>query len=363
MNEKIRTWVFLRPNLPHIMGMRFAALTPAQDRSLHELRQGRAIRLELGRARALRCDPIDTSATIKLRDGGYLLVSGARAEALGYDHAPLVLPIDPSAGDDQLTFLVTSKTHVDLEPLQTPAFAANLVDFAKQGRMIPAFYISEMSQGDEEDLLSLDVNDLELEMEAPPLRRVSTVPLPLHVGDAHIETRALLFEGGALREEALALQIGDMSSEPPLVRLHSACLTGDVFGSLRCDCGPQLNTALQTMADVGAGCLLYMPQEGRDTGLSNKLRAYALQDAGLDTIDADGTLGFESDERDFAFAAALLKHQGLERIRLMTNNPAKVSSLSAAGIEVVERVPLAIPAHTHNAAYLKTKAERAGHKL
>ena len=343
--------------------MRFATLSLVQDRALHELRQGRALCITLNSSASFRCDPVDSSAQVDLRPGGYLLVSGARAEALGYDHAPLALPIDATASSDQLAFLVTSTAHVALPALPTPDFAEDLIDLAKQGRLIPAFYLTQVQASKDGSLLTLAAQDLRPQMEISPLRRVSTVRLPLQVENRHIDTKALLFEGGPLREEALALQIGDVTAKPPLVRLHSACLTGDVFGSLRCDCGPQLHSALKAMAEDGAGCLLYMPQEGRDTGLSNKLRAYALQDAGLDTIDADGTLGFESDERDFTFAAALLKHQGLDRIRLMTNNPAKVASLRAAGIEVTQRIPLTIPAQTHSAAYLKTKEQRAGHKF
>ena len=179
-----------------------------------------------------------------------------------------------------------------------------------------------------------------------------------------MDTKALLFRGGPLNEDFVALHLGDPTAvDAPLVRLHSACLTGDVFGSLRCDCGPQLHKALHAMTSAEAGCLLYLPQEGRDTGLSNKLRAYALQESGLDTIDADATLGFDADERDFAVAAAMLRLMGLERIRLLSNNPEKVKGLGAHGIEVAERVPLIIPAHDHNAHYLHTKATRAGHQL
>ena len=144
--------------------MRFAALTPAQDRALHELRQGRALQLMLKGGQALRCEPIDTSAAISLRPDGYLLVSGARAQALGYDHQPLALPIEAAAGEDQLSFLVTSKTHVTLPPLETPAFAADLIDFAKQGRLIPAFYLSAFDAAEDQGLLSLEIGELELEM-------------------------------------------------------------------------------------------------------------------------------------------------------------------------------------------------------
>lgn len=147
-----------------------------------------------------------------------------------------------------------------------------------------------------------------------------------------------------------------------MARLHSACLTGDVLGSLKCDCGPQLRAAVAAIAAEG-GILLYLQQEGRGIGLMNKLRAYALQDQGFDTVDANLRLGFEAEERDFDLAAAMLRALGVTRIRLLTNNPAKTGALEDAGITVAERVPLALPANPHNAAYLATKRRRQGHQL
>ncbi len=147
------------------------------------------------------------------------------------------------------------------------------------------------------------------------------------------------------------------------MRLHSECLTGDVLGSLKCDCGPQLDAAIDAMADAGWGILLYLRQEGRGIGLVNKLRAYALQDQGFDTVDANLRLGFVDDERDFAVAAAMLKLLGQGEVRLLTNNPRKVAGLEAAGISVIEQVPLRIASNPHNAAYLETKKSRSGHRL
>ena len=148
------------------------------------------------------------------------------------------------------------------------------------------------------------------------------------------------------------------------MRVHSECLTGDVLGSLKCDCGPQLDAALAAIAASGWGILLYLRQEGRGIGLVNKLRAYALQDQGFDTVDANLRLGFADDERDFAVAARMLaKLLGAARIRLLTNNPRKVAALEAAGIEVVERVPLRAGEGPHNQAYLATKRDRSGHQL
>jgi GTP cyclohydrolase II len=163
--------------------------------------------------------------------------------------------------------------------------------------------------------------------------------------------------------EHVALIIGAPNGSPPLVRLHSECLTGDVLGSLKCDCGPQLDAALRLIAANGWGVLLYLRQEGRGIGLINKLRAYQLQDQGFDTVDANTRLGFAVDARDFGTAARMLSLIGQDRIRLLTNNPEKVARLQAAGINVIERVPHKLPPNPHNARYLDTKRDRTGHAL
>jgi GTP cyclohydrolase II len=163
--------------------------------------------------------------------------------------------------------------------------------------------------------------------------------------------------------EHVALLIGTRDDSAPVVRLHSECLTGDVLGSLKCDCGPQLHAALHAIAGAQWGVLLYLRQEGRGIGLINKLRAYALQDQGFDTVDANTRLGFAIDARDFAVAARMLDLLGISSVRLMTNNPAKVEGLSAQGVTVEERLPLAIAANPHNAHYLDTKRDRTGHQL
>lgn len=176
--------------------------------------------------------------------------------------------------------------------------------------------------------------------------------------------RLVLFRSASGAVEHLAFLVGDPAREPaPLVRLHSECFTGDVFGSLRCDCGEQLDGALARMAEEGAGVLVYLRQEGRGIGLLNKLRAYRLQDQGLDTVDANTHLGFLPDERDYAFAAAMLRTLGITRLRLITNNPEKLETLARHGVEIVERVPSSVPANRHNLFYLETKARRSGHLL
>lgn len=165
-----------------------------------------------------------------------------------------------------------------------------------------------------------------------------------------------------VHKEHLVLTMGNVSgADPVLARIHSECLTGDALFSLRCDCGHQLRSALERIGAEGSGALLYLRQEGRGIGLHNKIRAYGLQDCGADTVEANLRLGFPADARDYAVCAPLLRHIGVRRLRLMTNNPAKTEALSAMGFEVVERVALPGGRNSHNAAYLDTKADRMGH--
>lgn len=161
----------------------------------------------------------------------------------------------------------------------------------------------------------------------------------------------------------LALIIGDVSAGSPLVRVHSQCLTGDVFGSLRCDCGEQLEESLAKIAAEGRGALIYLMQEGRGIGLANKVRAYALQDDGLDTVEANITLGFEADQRDFRVAAQILTHLGVSECELLTNNPRKIDALQQFGVEVRKRIPLEISPEAHTHGYLAAKKQKMGHLL
>jgi GTP cyclohydrolase II len=163
------------------------------------------------------------------------------------------------------------------------------------------------------------------------------------------------------KEEAVALVMGDVQAKPPLVRIHSQCLTGDVFGSLRCDCRQQLEMALAMIAEQGAGVLIYEQQEGRGIGLMAKLQAYELQDAGLDTVEANERLGFKADQREFAMPAGILKALGVSKVRLLSNNPDKVAALERGGVEVVERIPCEVTPSSHAEDYLKTKKEKMGH--
>ncbi len=162
-------------------------------------------------------------------------------------------------------------------------------------------------------------------------------------------------------ETAVALVIGDIQGKPPLVRIHSQCLTGDVFGSLRCDCRQQLELSLEAISKAGAGVLVYEQQEGRGIGLMAKLQAYALQDEGMDTVEANEKLGFKSDLREFLLPGEVLKALGIKEVRLLSNNPEKVKAVEKAGIKVVERVPCEVEAQPHSKRYMETKKKKMGH--
>ena len=210
---------------------------------------------------------------------------------------------------------------------------------------------------------SLELTSLEplaLEKDAS-WRQVVAASLPIEVAE---KARLHVFRRGPWEDEHYALEIGEPDrSEPVLTRLHSACVTGDLFGSLKCDCGPQLQAAMAAIGAAGAGVLVYLLQEGRGIGLANKLRAYRLQDQGFDTVEANHRLGFEDDERLLRDGGDILKALGFQRARVMTNNPNKLAALQEAGVQVVERVPLIIPSNPKNEAYLQVKARKSGHLL
>jgi GTP cyclohydrolase II len=236
------------------------------------------------------------------------------------------------------------------------ASAAALI-LARHAELLPAFYLRTGTDG---ALAALGSDAIASYEAADRLAIVARAHLPIAASDT---CDIIAFRTPESARDHVALMIGSPNGAPPLVRLHSECLTGDVLGSLKCDCGPQLDTALQLIADAGWGILLYLRQEGRGIGLINKLRAYALQDQGFDTVDANTRLGFAVDARDFGTAARMLTLLGQNEIRLLTNNPDKVARLEACGITVIERVPHHLPPNPHNARYLATKRDRTGHKL
>nr|WP_047166375.1 GTP cyclohydrolase II [Sphingomonas sp. Y57] len=237
-----------------------------------------------------------------------------------------------------------------------PQAAAAALRLARLSGLLPALFVR--ADGPIEAEVAAEALD---DYEDPAhLVIASQARLPVAVSE---KAEIVAFRHVADAAEHVALVIGTPDGTPPLVRLHSECLTGDVLGSLKCDCGPQLAGALTAMTQANWGILLYLRQEGRGIGLINKLRAYALQDQGFDTVDANLRLGFGVDERDFRVAARMLSLLGQPEVRLMTNNPQKVEGLEAAGIRVAERVPHRMGENPHNSAYLATKRDRTGHVL
>lgn len=240
-------------------------------------------------------------------------------------------------------------------PVGDQASADAALELARIAGVLPAFFALEAAARDA--LAPADINAFS---DPARLRIATRTRLPVEA-DERAEIVAFRTDDGG--DMHVALILGQPDGTPPLVRLHSECLTGDVLGSLKCDCGPQLHAALDEIAGAGWGILLYLRQEGRGIGLINKLRAYALQDQGFDTVDANTRLGFRVDARDFRIAARMLELLGQRRIRLLTNNPNKVAELQKAGIDVVERVPHRVASNPHNEKYLATKRDRTGHQL
>ena len=336
------------------------------ERAIAALRAGRVVRLG---ALTLLALETGSAAMLDLLDPdhrGELLISGARAAALGLGNrraagdgeAPVRIARCAWLDRDAALALADPGRDLDrgplgpLDPREPPAEASAALKLARLAGLLPALWLLDPAS---EASATLDP----AEVDAPPRATiVARANLPL---DDLPPSQMIAFRDDASGEAHVALLVGAFAGQPPLVRLHSECLTGDVFGSLKCDCGPQLKTALGILGAEGGGILLYLRQEGRGIGIANKLRAYALQDRGLDTVDANRRLGFADDERDYAMAAAMLRALGIDTVRLLTNNPAKVAGLEREGIAVVERIAHHMPVNPHNADYLATKASRSGH--
>lgn len=241
-------------------------------------------------------------------------------------------------------------------PVPASEAAGAALRLARIGGVLPAFFASGTASTD----LTLTPADIDAHEDAARLTIATRARLPVSGAE---DAEIVAFRTPEMPGEHIALLIGAPNGQPPLVRLHSECLTGDVLGSLKCDCGPQLDAAIRAISDSGWGILLYLRQEGRGIGLINKLRAYALQDQGFDTVDANTRLGFAVDSRNFGVAARMLELLGQRSVRLLTNNPEKVAQLEGAGIRVIERVPHILPANPHNERYLATKRDRTGHQF
>ena len=331
----------LRAGRPvRIGGSAYLAVETATEEMLHLLDAERiaplilsgprAASLGLGNAR----DAGDLTHAVQLRRSDWLTPVAARALT-----------------DPQQDFARGPIGPLAAEPLQFSEEAEAALDLTRHAGLLPALWRVAADS-------DIALSPIEVTARAPGVTLVARAALPL---DGLPPSQMIAFREEATGDEQVALMIGAFGGKPPLIRLHSECLTGDVFGSLKCDCGPQLKEALRLLGAEGGGILLYLRQEGRGIGLANKLRAYALQDRGLDTVDANNRLGFADDLRDYRAAAAILEALGASSVRLLTNNPAKVRGLEAAGVTVVERVGHAMPANPHNADYLATKRRRSGH--
>lgn len=359
------------------------------DRAICELRRGDPVvveDMEGGIAVALSVEAVSGPALnrIKVMAGAsaVLAVTRPRAVAIGLESpaSPVVkLALGAGLTAEVIHDLVDptrssgpgAETAMTVEPAELETREGAAVALAKLARLLPAAVVApvRLPRGvtlegwlDKNDLMLVRARDI-LDYQthaARTLTLVGNASVPLV--DAE-NTRVLAFrppDGGV---EHLAIVIGEPSADdgPVLIRLHSECFTGDLLGSLRCDCGDQLRGAIAEISRQGSGVVLYLAQEGRGIGLVNKLRAYQLQDDGFDTVEANEMLGFDADERIYLPAAEMLRQLGFPQVRLLTNNPDKLRQLARCGIEVVDRVPHVFPSNGHNAAYLRTKAERSGH--
>ncbi|WP_147162889.1 GTP cyclohydrolase II [Pararhodospirillum oryzae] len=305
-----------------------------------------------------------------------VVLTGRRAAVLGLigpDQPPLAVAVTLATAPDRARIARLADPCLDLEgplpalasvePLPADSAAGAAVLLAKLARLLPAAVICPVAWdrlGDGRPLAveGADVAEYQLAA-ARSLRQVGEARVPLAGAE---DTRILAFRPADGGTEHVAIVVGTLDpSRPVLARLHSECFTGDLLGSLRCDCGDQLRGAIEAIAAQGSGVLLYLAQEGRGIGLVNKLRAYQLQDQGFDTLDANGQLGFDDDERIYLPAARILSQLGITQVRLLTNNPLKVEALSRHGVDVVERVPHIYAPNPHNRRYLETKARRGGH--
>ena len=341
-------------------------------RAIDALRRGWPFRVS-GAGGALDLLAVESARDAALAEfaGHDMLLSGERAVTLKLTNQRVAATPGPvrlaNAGGTVAAALAIADPALDLaNPLKGPfhtiatggdAAAAAAMTMARHAGLLPAFFVREAAGDAETECSAGDVAAL---LDPTRLEIAARARLPVAASES---AEIVAFRSPEEASDHVALIIGKRDAGPPVVRLHSECLTGDVLGSLKCDCGPQLHAALHAMGDAPWGVLLYLRQEGRGIGLVNKLRAYALQDQGYDTVDANLRLGFPVEARDFAIAGRMLDLLAIPRIRLMTNNPEKVARLEAEGVEVVERIPLALPTNQYNEQYLATKRDRTGHQL
>ncbi|MBY0322635.1 MAG: GTP cyclohydrolase II [Reyranella sp.] len=386
--------------IPGQVHSRTATALAAVERALAELRRGGIVVLrddDGGGGLVIAAEACGPRALQRLQglaqQAPVLVTTRRRAEAIGMEIPPHIaggmgetnkpITLDLPEGVPADVILQPNETeeagrHAALRYLSRPVashaprIAETAIELAKLARLLPAVVLGPLTSDPknkrrewarDQDLIYVDAVDVLTyeESAARNLQQVAQANVPLEGAE---NARILAWRPSDGGKEHLAIVVGEIDpTEPVLIRLHSECFTGDLLGSLRCDCGVQLRGAIAEISKQGSGVLLYLAQEGRGIGLVNKLRAYELQDDGFDTIDANEQLGFDADERIYAPAATMLSRMGIKRVRLMTNNPQKISQLERYGIEVAERVAHSFPANGHNENYLRTKAERAGHLL
>ena len=345
------------------------------DRAISELRRGALVRIYDNKMSfvALAVDALTPDNLNILTQIGTtapkLVLTGNRLNVLGIDKSdrPVSIISHPQGLSlDLIEYLVNPLAVMRAQPDMTnleikdaDPLAIACVTLSKLSRLLPSALIVE---GDgNPDIFAVQESSIQsyMTIAAQSLMKVSEARVPLENAE---NVRMAAFRPRDGGTEHLAIIVGEINTaEPVLVRLHSECFTGDLMGSLRCDCGNQLRGAIDEMVLAGSGILLYLAQEGRGIGLVNKLPAYQLQDAGFDTVDANLQLGFDSDERNYLPAAQMLRMLGVSRVKLMTNNPAKMVALGNCNIEVVERVPHIYPSNRHNEGYLNVKATKSGH--
>jgi GTP cyclohydrolase II len=360
----------------------------AVDRAAGELRRNSAIIIDDDHgavlAQAAETVTADSLGALQLAQANVSLALTARRASVlklvGAGPGIVTLPVTAGTDAAAIRYLIDPTCPASDAPLDAlllrPAIgdsrARAAVMLAKLAQLLPAALLAPLSDPSPQAAAQLAAERNLLRVPAGAIvqypRYVATTLQP--VSDARVplsaaeNARVVGFRPADGSAEQFAIVIGDPAGhQPALCRLHSECFTGDLLGSLRCDCGPQLQAALSLMGGAGHGVLLYLAHEGRGIGLINKLRAYQLQDRGLDTVDANQHLGFEPDERTYRAAAVMLRHLGIASVRLLTNNPAKVEGLAREGVTVVERIPHATAPNRHNLDYLATKASRSGHLL
>jgi GTP cyclohydrolase II len=350
-----------------------AAAVDNVARAVEALRRGKPVTITGDtRIQMLAAETATERAVAKLgRKGAFLLLTHARARTLKirlYTEDVVALPVASHMTADAMRAITDPTTDLRYPlkgPFQAmrgtlPASYAAAVKLAKLAGLLPACIVRATRKKAAFEISASDVARYDNE-EAASLSLVTRARVPLEGAE---KTELVAFRAGDGAPEHYAVVINaPPTNKPVLTRLHSECFTGDLLGSLKCDCGSQLRGAIEAISKAGGGVLLYLAQEGRGIGLINKLRAYRLQDQGFDTIQANERLGFEADERLYGIAAQMLKLLGYKSVRLMTNNPDKVAALKAEGVEVIARVRHSFPDNEHNRSYLRTKAQKAGHLL